>query len=258
MNSLYIKYNREKFWEDYWKIFEVDPEEFVDLNMYPIDITLKYVKKNHKILECGFGGGRIIRHLHKNGYDIEGIEYDKRIVYKLKKIDGSLKIHEGDILKLNFKDNLFDVSLCFGVICGLYDKTAKAIFELKRVTKNNGIILISVMLDNVARKIMRIINFFSKEKLNFYAWMDTKDNWINYFNSFGLDTIEYKEVVSRYSIYYWNKFLRKNIDSNLTLARVNEKEYKLNFLGELFWQIHKSILRNQLAMGITFVLRNKD
>lgn len=71
MEALYLKYNETKFWENYWEEFQVDYEEFTDLNIYPIDITLNNIQKSDRILECGFGGGRVIRHLHKNGFNIE-------------------------------------------------------------------------------------------------------------------------------------------------------------------------------------------
>jgi len=258
MRALYLRYNRKKFWEDYWKEFGVDMEEFIDLNMYPIEMTLKYVKKTDKILECGFGGGRVIRHLSKYGYDVEGIEYDSKIVEELKKVDNSLKIYQGDILNLAFEDNRFDATLCFGVIGGLYDKMARAIQELQRVTKNNGIIIISVMLDNIARTIQKILNslFNKNQKKEFYAWMDTEEGWNNYFKSFGLQIIDSKEIISRYNIYYWAKFLRSSQKSNLKLARVKEDAYKLNPIGEIFWLIHKYVLKKQLAAGITFVFKN--
>ncbi len=195
MKSLYLKYNRVAFWKKYWEEFDVDYEEFIDLNVYPIERTLKYVRKTDKVLECGFGGGRIIRHLTKYGYDIEGIEHERGAVEKLKSVDDRLKITCDDILNMDFADNRYDVALCFGVIGGLYDNTARAIWELKRVTKNGGTILISVMLDNLARKMQKHLSHFSDGEEEFYAWMDSKKGWENYFKTFGLYAIGSQEVV---------------------------------------------------------------
>jgi len=256
LKALYLKYDREKFWENYWKEFDIDLEEFSDLNIYPINMTSKYISRHSKILECGFGGGRVIRHLHKYGYDIEGIEYDERIVEKLKEVDNSLKIRQGNVLDLQYNDNYFDITLCFGVICGLERNAAKAINELIRVTKKGSLLIVSVMLDNFARALQKTLNVFSNEEKNFYAWMNTRDEWTNYFKTFGLKVVDNRVMVSRYNIYYWTPLLRSIKTSDLRLARVKESAYKLNFLGELIWLLHKYVLRKQFAGGITFVLKN--
>lgn len=64
------------------------------------------------------------------------------------------------------------------------------------------------MKNNLARRIQQILNIFSHEKKKFYAWMDSEQGWENYFRSFDCEIISSKDMVSRYNIYYWAKFLR--------------------------------------------------
>lgn len=261
MYPIYLRQNREKFWQNYWQEFGVDHQEFIDLKMYPIDIILKYINKNDKILECGCGGGRILRHLSKYGYNIEAIDSDRCILEELKKEDSSLKLSYGNILDLKFEDNHFNTTLCLGVISNLcdYNAISKAINELKRVTKDKGIIIISVPLKNIARTIQQIlINLVNKKQAKeFYAWMHTYGGWNKYLGSFSLRIIEAREIVSRYNIFYWAKFLRSRHTTDLKLARVKDNEYRLNIAGEFFWFLHKKIFKKELANGITFVLQNK-
>jgi SAM-dependent methyltransferase len=257
MKRLDIVYDRERFWQDYWLEHGIDHEEFRDLEIYPIRMTLRHVKPGEKILECGCGAGRVIRHLAKEGYDIIGLEYDRNIVEKLKTCQPPIKVVEGDASKIQFSDNSFDVSLCFGTVGPLHDKTAAAIRELQRVTRPGGTVVLSVMLNNTARFLQKLQNrLMSRGPTTFYAWMDSEDGWRSYFESFGLQVLESEPMVSRYNLYYWTSLLRTKEKSDLTLARVDDTAYKLNFIGRCLWTIHRTIARKSLASGITFAMKN--
>lgn len=257
MKELILKYDREKFWKEYWERCCVDPSRFKDLSIYPIAPTLKNVKPNDSVLECGFGGGRVLQHLANEGcYDVFGLEYDESIVRRIKAMNPKLNVEYGDIAGMHYVDHSFDVVLCFGVIAGLQDKMARAVSELIRITKPGGTIVVSVMLNNTARRLHKFINSItSTENPNFYAWMDTVRGWNGYFRSFGLKTICCDPVVSRYSIYYWTPFLRSKKGTDFNAARVDEKEYQLNMLGEIVWRCHKHIFQWSFAMAATFSLK---
>lgn len=256
MKEFRLKYNREDFWRNYWNKAGVDLDRFLELDMYPIDVVLKYARKQDRMLECGCGAGRLVRHLQGEGYNIEGIEHNTAIVNKLKESDKTLRISENDILDLHFNDKSFDLVLCFGVIGGLADRISKGVSELMRVTKPEGLIVVSVALDNLARGVQKLFNVFSRQKLNFYTWVNSLSGWQNYFESQGLEVIEAREIVGKYNIYYGASFLRSRDKTDLRLARIKDSAYKLNFLGSICWRIHKNILKKQLAAGVTFVLRN--
>ncbi len=256
MKKLELHYDRKKFWENYWKEFQVDQEEFKDLEMYPIAMSLKYCRPNDRILECGFGAGRVVRHLHKFGFNVEGIENDRSIVDLVKTTDPRLKVEFGDICKMNYPAGTFDVALCFGVIGGLNEKTDPALHELTRVVKPGGYIVVSVMLDNWARRLQKLLNQFSKEPLEFYAWMNSPSDWAHYFSIQNLKVIDRAEIISRYNVYYWTRWLRSAFsNTNLSDARIQDDQYKLNFVGLCFWFLHKFFLRQQLAAGMTFTLQ---
>ena len=256
MRKQLLVYNPQRFWGDYWKRHSVDREEFVDLDIYPIELTLKHIRKTDHILECGFGAGRVVRHLAKCGYRVRGVEYDAAIVDQVRRVDPSLNLQQGDICNLPYFDGSFDVTLCYGVVGGLEAKTGAALMELKRVTRAGGIILVSVMLDNTARFAQRILNRWHRGERRFYAWMDSPDGWENYFNSLDLHSVERKAVVSRYNVFYWAPIFRSREPSDLTLARVKDDEYKLNALGRIAWFLHRKLLRTTLAGGMIFALRN--
>lgn len=257
MRALYLRHGKADEWCTYWETFGVDREEFVRTDIYPIDVALDYVKKDQDILECGFGGGRVIRHLATHGYRVRGIERDGEIVAALKRADPSLPICRGDALNLPFADHSFDTSLCFGVVAGLQTGLARAVWELKRVTRPNGTVVLSVMLDNFARSMQSLLQVGRRKTREFYAWMDEGAGWANYFRSFAFEIIDARPIVSRYNIYYQARFLRARAPCDMSRARTDESEFKLNAAGAAFWLLHRTLGREMLASGTTFALRNE-
>lgn len=257
MKKLELAYDRAKFWQDYWREHGIDHAEFHDLGMYPIAMTLRYVRSDHAILECGCGAGRVVRHLHSRGFDIVGLEYDAKIVGDLKQCDPELRLVEGDASRMPFSDNSFDVSLCYGTIGTMHTGMASALMELRRVTRPGGTVVLSVMLHNLARFMQKAINRVTTAKpREFYAWTDSERGWTAYLESFGLRVIDTEPMVSRYNIFYWAPLLRTRGKTDLTLARVDDAQFKLNPAGRAVWLLHRTVLRRQLAAAITFAVAN--
>ena len=57
MKSLYLRHDPGTFWADYWKQANVDPPQFIDLDIYPIYPTIKHLKKEPVQMKrvCPFG-----------------------------------------------------------------------------------------------------------------------------------------------------------------------------------------------------------
>jgi SAM-dependent methyltransferase len=94
-----------------------------------------------KILNVGCGPGRSSEYLSKFG-KVTSIEYDKFCCEFASEKTG-LEIINGSITELPFSDNSFDLVCAFDVIEHVEDDQL-AINELKRVTKNESLILITV------------------------------------------------------------------------------------------------------------------
>ncbi len=119
--------------------------------------SMKYIHKyleamtpNAKILDIGAGTGRYSVALAEEGYDVTAVELVKYNLGILKQKKSSVKAFQGTALNLKrFSDNSFDLTLLFGPMYHLYtfeDKT-KALSEAKRVTKENGIILVAYCMN---------------------------------------------------------------------------------------------------------------
>lgn len=88
------------------------------------------------ILDVGCGEGFTLARLQKEkiGKHFEGIEYDDTAIELGKKLYPKLEIKKGDIYKLPYKSNSFDLVVCTEVLEHL-DEPKKAYRELLRVSR---------------------------------------------------------------------------------------------------------------------------
>lgn len=102
--------------------------------------TIKQLKPD-SILDVGAGEGFVLEKLRVNkiGKKLEGIEYMDEAIELGKKTNPQVKIKKGDIYKLPYKDNSFDLIICTEVLEHLEDPKM-ALAELKRVTKKHLIL----------------------------------------------------------------------------------------------------------------------
>ncbi len=88
------------------------------------------------VLDVGCGEGFTLARLKKEkiGKSYEGIEYDDTAIELGKKLYPTLEIKKGDIYKLPYKDNSFDLVVCTEVLEHL-ENPKKAYKELLRVSR---------------------------------------------------------------------------------------------------------------------------
>lgn len=106
--------------------------------------------KNAKILDAGCGEGILVEKYRKKGFNITGLDLNYT----------SKHVKKGDITKMPFKDEEFDVVLCLDVLehMNLLNQE-KAITEISRVVKKNGIVIWGLM--NLAHFASRISFLFT-------------------------------------------------------------------------------------------------
>lgn len=101
--------------------------------------------KGVKILEVSFGSGYLMTHYASNNYEIYGVDYNDKMLEitenKMKNLNISAKLFQGNVEKLPFPDETFDTVINTMAFTG-YPDGNKAMIELKRVLKRGGKLLL--------------------------------------------------------------------------------------------------------------------
>ncbi|MFC1612788.1 class I SAM-dependent methyltransferase [Patescibacteria group bacterium] len=131
-------------------------EEFSKTRAYNwkeiIVLSEKYVKNGDKLLDVGCGNGRTLQLLKNKDVEYIGIDNSDKLIDQAQATNSSaltennnFKFITGDILNLPFKDSQFDVLLCVAVLHHIPSRQLryKAITEMRRVLKTNGILIMS-------------------------------------------------------------------------------------------------------------------
>jgi len=111
------------------------------------EIEKEFGKKSLSILDAGCGTGWHCKILSDKGHKVFGIDSSKNQIQQSKKNSVHSSFVIGDILAIPFKDNSFDVTYTINTVHHLSsnEDQKKALKEIKRVTKKNGIVIIHEM-----------------------------------------------------------------------------------------------------------------
>lgn len=121
-----------------------------------------------KILDVGCGPGELIANLLNRGYDLWGIDISRKMIEKAthtvseKTLSGWNQGFVGDVEKLTFTDNFFDVVVAAGVI-EYQNDDQKSLAEINRVLKINGSVIINVTNKYSYVKSLEKIYMYTKE-----------------------------------------------------------------------------------------------
>lgn len=143
----------------YYNKFNEDKRLNTKHGMVEYLTAMKYIHEcikdidNPKIIDIGAGTGKYSISLSNEGYDVTAVELVKHNLKVLESKNSNVKTHLGNALDLSkFNDNEFDITLLFGPMYHLIsnEDKIKALNEAKRITKDNGYILISYCMNEYA------------------------------------------------------------------------------------------------------------
>jgi len=107
----------------------------------------KNISSNFLVLDIGCGTGRIMEILSKISKKVIGIDNDisavKKCETRSKKLN-NVKIFLESVQKIHFKDDSFDAIVCLNLFENLSKLRNKALLEIRRVLKKEGILILSV------------------------------------------------------------------------------------------------------------------
>lgn len=116
------------------------------------------INKREKILDIGCGEGILEKELRKktdNG-TIYGVDFNVN-TKKLNKLKlKNCRFMIGDATKLKFRSNHFDIVFAIDILEHIKN-AEKAVKEIKRVLKNNGILVLSGPTESIFQKLARVL-----------------------------------------------------------------------------------------------------
>lgn len=174
---------QKEIWEQHWNnnsIQELTNQLYSNPTYWRLK---KIIKKNQSILEAGCGLGQWVYCLSKQGYKISGVDNAPITITKTKKAYPKIKLKVGDVEKLPYKDNSFDVYLSFGVVEHFKKGPAKVLGEAYRVTKKGGLLYLTIPYLNIPRYLRYKI--FTKQKGKFYQYLYSKGEIISHIKNAG-------------------------------------------------------------------------
>jgi SAM-dependent methyltransferase len=249
---------------DYWE--DADFSDHLNLTCYQTTYLhlLKKYSTEKSILEAGCGIGRWVIPLSKTGYNVTGIEIESKALEVLEQNYQSpnLKLVVGDIFKMPFKNEEFDIVISLGVLEHFEEKQVQnaAIEEHKRVMRKDGIFLVTVPHLSLLRflvhapfvKLVSFVRFLKGKKEFFTEYRYSKREFRAILESNGLEIIEtvYDDLLPPF-----NFGLTVDYPLNVFFKNKDKVQYKLNNFGvsvsKILWKINPQIVSG----GIGFVCR---
>ncbi len=200
VDRLFWEFNQikpqDEYWDAHWHSTSQDVPDFLEANRPTMLIKQinKFIKKGilpsgAKILEAGCGLGQKVYHLEKEGFDIEGIDFTRETVDKIRRY---VNVFFGDLNAIPRDDAIYDCCLSYGVVEHSLEGPERILNEMHRVTKNGGILFCSVPHINFVRKIKILINAYHSKDINteyFYQYAFNRKNFLEILNKCGYDFI---------------------------------------------------------------------
>lgn len=157
VNGRLVYYQRtanQVFWEEVWESV-MGPEyykPFQNGKLFNFERMFKiHLPKNGLILEAGCGTAQWVVALNELGYNIIGLDYAIEAMRKARQMVGALPLVSGDLTALGISDNVFDAIISIGVVEHRCTGPEVFLYEMRRVLKPGGVMLISVPYFNPLR-----------------------------------------------------------------------------------------------------------
>lgn len=213
---------------------------------YAIELEIEniggHIHDGNKVLDVGCANGfATMRQFRDKKIDITGVDYSGNMIKYAKdkltehNITDGIRFHEGDVRKLEFEDNSFDVTYTTRVLINLpnWEDQKIGINECLRVTKKGGTVILSeafwepLVLLNAMRKLVNL-HALVEHDFNRYLKESKLDDFMN---SLGLKY----EMVDFSSVYYLGSRLLREL-----VTEIDKYPGFSNPINEIFYNIEKN------------------
>jgi len=187
---------------------------------------IRRIKDKGKLLDIGCGSGKFLISASKNGYEVSGVEINKKLVDSAKLL--KLDVYHNNIERLNFPSESFDIITMWDILEHV-ENPIEVLGKIRDWLKKDGILCIEVPnFGSIFRKITqkRWIGFIEYHLFHFDVWtlqkllhrtnfeiVRLKTDNVNFFS---------KEGLQRLRLYSWV------YDAKLILIKVKSKILRLS------------------------------
>lgn len=261
MKNVYRYDDNATYWDKRWENAKEDAQVFTSLDIYPIKYAEMVMKDRSKYaLEIGCGLGRVLKHYHYRGFNIEGIERSKVAVQSIKEEGREILIQQGDAVNLPYRDNSFDVVMAFGVYHNFEHGLEEGVSEVSRILKSNGRYVISMRPNNI------------EMHLNEYYWRYRQKHRNNENRSFHKVLVgkrEFEKILEDRNLIVENTYYSRNLSTLYRLTCLRDKSqkteterrsggYRLNRVGRIIDKLICTVAPYQSSNVIIFIGRKKQ
>jgi len=136
-----------------------------------------YLQKEEKVLDLGCGAGQWFELFQEKKADYFGIDFSEKLIEIAKKRYPQGKFRVASIFNIPFPDNFFDKVYAIALFHHIPSKKLriKALVEIKRVLKKNGILILSVWDLYAKKRAKKLILKFCLLKIFGLSHLDFKD-----------------------------------------------------------------------------------
>jgi SAM-dependent methyltransferase len=258
MKKVYRHEDNRDYWDRRWQDAGQDAEAFSDLTIYPIRYAeMVMTDPAAKAVEIGCGLGRVVKHYHRKGFAIKGLERSAVAVNRLQAESPGLDIRQGDVMAMPFAGGEFDTVMAFGLYHNLETGLDAALAETARVLAPGGKFVIS----------MRPNNFEMNANEIYWRWQGRgKSRGAKAFHKLLVGKREFSAILRRHglltdqihtarnvSLWYRISVLRDHFLSRGSEAARRSGGYRLNALGRSLDRITRALFPYHSANVIVFV-----
>lgn len=255
MKKVFRYEDNRQYWDRRWTEAERDLDTFSNLNIYPIKYA-EMVMDNptHRSVELGAGLGRVLKHYHKAGHDIAGMELSEVAVERLKTENPEIDIEAGDVRHLSYDSEYFDVVLAFGVYHNMEEGMDQGLSEAARCLKSGGRFCISMRPNNLEMNINeRYWTWKRRDNRHtgrqFHKWLVGEKEFEQLLLSHGLKTDKIYRA-RNLSLLYRIPWLR---NEGSTEAARRSGGYRMNILGRALDKALVTLAPSQFCNVLVYI-----
>ena len=233
----------QEYWNALWAS-QISPDFYAKYEGGMLDEYFPYfeqhLSKNDRILEAGCGTGRYVVALLSRGYaNIQGIDWGKSTIDKVKTIFPDLPIEVGDATDVDVENNFYDAYISLGVVEHREAGPEPFLNEAFRILKPGGVALISVPYVNPIRNLKRNLGFYRNQVVtgfSFYQYAFQISEFASFLSAAGFHVLSTHGISGVYGLKDEFPFLRffiNNLPGGWRMEKYLNKFQFLNKFGHM-------------------------